>query len=477
MSGRLRREGAPPAPGIVHFGLGAFFRAHGALYVEEAVRRSGGDWGIVGVSLRSPGTRDRLRPQGGVYTAVELGPDGHHPRRVEILADVLVAPEEPGAVLAALADASLVTLTITEKGYCHVPATGELDPEHPDIRRDLADADRPASAMGFIVRALQARRDAGRDPFTVLSCDNMPQNGTLLRGLVLTLAERIDPALAEWIGARVAFPCSMVDRIVPATTAQDMDRVEALVGARDEAPVLHEPFRQWVIEDRFCAARPDLAAVGAELVAEVAPYEHMKLRCLNGTHSALAYLGYLAGAETIAEAIALEPLERYVRHLWAKEIVPVLEAPPGIDLAEYTDALHARYANPSMHHRTAQIAMDGSRKLPQRILEVIAENLARGREPAGLYLAVAAWMRYGSGRDLDDRPIDVQDPMAEQLAACWDGAAPAAEVVRRFLELDAVFEPAFAAREEVRSGLVAALERLLADGAARAAGAVATSSG
>ena len=235
---------------------------------------------------------------------------------------------------------------------------------------------------------------------------------------------------------------------------------------------MHEPFRQWVVEDRFCADRPDLGAVGVELVADVAPYEHMKLRCLNGTHSALAWLGALAGAETIADALAREPFAAYVRHLWAKEIVPVLTPPPGVDLDAYTEALFERYANPSMHHRTAQIAMDGSRKLPQRILHSIDDDLSHGREPRGLFLAAAAWMRYGSGRRLDGTEIEVRDPIAEKLAACWDDNAYPANVVDRHLALDEVFEPAFARRDGVRAGLIAALERLLADGPEGAAAAV-----
>lgn len=469
MTERLTRQGETPVPGIVHLGLGAFFRAHGAIFVEEAARASDGDWGIVGVSLRSPGTRDRLKAQDWAYTAVELGPEATTPRQVEILTEVVVAPEDPAAVLAALEAAKLVTLTVTEKGYCHVPATGALNREHPDVQQDLAEPGRPASAMGFIVRALAARRARGERPFTVLSCDNIPENGHLLRGLVLELAGEIDPDLREWIAAEVSFPCSMVDRIVPATAEDDLQRVEELTGRRDEAPVMHEPFRQWVVEDRFCNDRPDIGVAGAELVEEVGPYEHMKLRCLNGTHSSLAYLGYLAGAETISETVGRPGLAAYVRHLWAREILPVLTPPPGVDLSAYAEALFDRYANPSIRHRTWQIAMDGSQKLPQRILGTISDNLAAGRRPEGLYLAVAAWMRYTSGIDLDGQEIDVRDPLAEELRACWDGTPTAAEVVRRYLAQDAVFDPALANRNDVAEGLTAALERLQQEGAEAAA--------
>lgn len=473
MSKHLTRAGSTPIAGVVHLGLGAFFRAHGAIFIEEAVAASGGDWGIVGVCLKSAGTRDRLKPQDWAYTAVELGPDETVPRRVEILSGVLVAPEDPSAVLAALDTAKLVTLTVTEKGYCHVPATGALDREHPDIRQDLADPERPASAIGLLVRALQARRARNAAPFTVLSCDNIPENGHLLRGLVLELAGAIDTGLRAWIAAEVAFPCSMVDRIVPATTAADLSTVDALTGTRDEAPVMHEPFRQWVVEDRFCNDRPDIGAVGVELVAEVAPYEHMKLRCLNGTHSSLAYLGYLAGAGTISETVARPALAGFVRHLWEREIVPVLAPPPGVDLTAYTEALFKRYTNPAIRHRTWQIAMDGSQKLPQRILGSIADNLQAGRSPDGLYLAVAAWMRYTSGIDLDGKEIDVRDPLAADLATCWQATPTSAEVVQRYLSQEAIFDRALATRSDVAEGLTAALDRLQQDGAEAAAASVA----
>jgi len=363
MSPRLIRQPglARPATGIVHLGPGAFFRAFGAPWVAEAMAARGGDWGITGVSLQSPATRDALLPQGWDYTAVELGPEGEIPRVISVLNEVLVAPEDPAAVLAAMSapGVRIVTLTVTEKGYCHSPATGALNFDHPDIRHDLAQA-LPRSAPGFLVRALAARRRAGLPPFTVLSCDNLPGNGHLVRGAVLSLAGALDPGLADWIETRGAFPSCMVDRIVPATGAGDLDRLEAATGLRDEAAVLHEPFRQWVIEDNFAAGRPDFSAVGVQMVRDVAPWEHMKLRMLNGTHSALAWLGYLAGHQTIAETVADPVFERFVTRLWQAEIIPALKPPPGESLSAYAAALLGRYRNPAIRHRTAQIAMDGS---------------------------------------------------------------------------------------------------------------------
>jgi fructuronate reductase len=462
---RLHHAPSDAPAGIVHLGLGAFFRAHGAIYIAEAMRASGGDWGIIGVSLQSPGTRDKLKPQGWAYTALELGPQGETPQVVTILRDVLVAPESPQAVLDAMAAPSvrIVSLTVTEKGYCHEPSTGRLNVSHPDIVHDLANP-LPKSAPGFLVRALQARHKAGLPPFTVLCCDNLPENGRVVRGVVLELAGLIDPALAQWVEAEGAFPATMVDRIVPATTAADLGRLADLTGARDEAPVMHEPFRQWVVEDHFVGgARPDLGAVGVQLVRDVTPFEHMKLRMLNGTHSSLAYLGYLAGHETIAETVADPVFAGFVRKLWADEIIPVLAPPPGEDLGAYATALFDRYANPAIRHRTWQIAMDGSQKLPQRILGTIAEARAAGRGVPGLTLAVAAWMRYASGVDEKGQPIEVKDPLAARLAALWQDDP--ARTVQGFLALAEVFPPVLREDAGFARDLTEALAGLVRDGA------------
>ncbi|WP_411742006.1 mannitol dehydrogenase family protein [Rhodobacter sp. TJ_12] len=444
---RLDRVAPAPKVGIVHLGLGAFFRAHGAIFTEEAIAASGGEWGILGVSLQSAGTRDALAPQGGSYIALELAPEGVKPHAVQVIAGVLVAPEDPEAVLTAMADPAvqIVSLTVTEKGYCHEPSTGALNLTHPDIVHDIAQA-LPRSAPGYIVRALQRRKAAGVAPFTAMTCDNLPHNGKVLRGVVLALAREIDPALADWIAEKGRFPATMVDRIVPATKPEDIAQVEALTGCHDAAPVMHEPFRQWVIEDSFVnGARPDWGAVGAQMVADVTPYEHMKLRMLNGTHSALAYLGYLAGHETIADTMADPVFARFVKKLWADEIIPALTPPPGESLAAYAEALAARYANPAIRHRTWQIAMDGSQKLPQRILGTLAETFAAGRTAPGLVLAVAAWMRYVGGTDETGAPIEVKDPLAARLRALSDGADTPEGKVAALLGLRDVFSAEMAA--------------------------------
>ncbi len=439
---RLQRSVAPlPKIGIVHLGPGAFFRSHVAIYIAEAMAKSGGDWGILAASLQSPPTRDALRPQGFAYTALEAGPDGDSTRVIESVVDMIVAPENPQGLINAMADPAvkIVTLTVTEKGYCHSPATGELNFSHPDIVHDLANA-HPRSAPGFLARALAKRKVLGHAPFTVLTCDNLPHNGRVAKTVVTSLARAIDPQLAHWIETHGFFPATMVDRIVPATKPEDIERVSNLTGLHDAAPVIHEPFRQWVVEDNFVnGARPDLADVGVELVLDVAPYELMKLRMLNGTHSSLAYLGYLAGHETISEATADPVFANFVIHLWTNEIAPSFTPPPGVDVQAYASSLLARYRNPAIRHRTWQIAMDGSQKLPQRILGTISDNLKAGRKNPGLCLAIAAWMRYIGGVDEKGAEIEVKDPLSSQLRQLSVREMTASSKVAALLNVSEIF--------------------------------------
>ena len=438
--------------GIVDLGLGAFVRAHLALYTEDLLASAPGPWGLAGVSLQRPDQRDRLAPQDGLYTTLLRDGDRTAARIVGCLRRTLVAPEDPAAVIAAMcgADTRIVSLTVTEKGYCHDPATGRLDLNHPDIRFDLEHPGTPRTAIGLLTAALAVRRRAGVPGFSVLCCDNLPHNGRLLAGLVRDFAAASDDALAGWIEAEIAFPSTMVDRIVPAATAADEAAAVALTGLTDAAPVSHEPFRQWVFEDRFGPlGRPAWEQVGAEPVSDVAPYEHMKLRLLNGAHSALAYLGYLAGNETVPTAVADPAVRRYLGALWA-EIIPVVPPPPGVDLHRYTAELLARFANTAVQHRTAQIANDGSQKLPQRLLATVRERLGRGLPIPCLALAVAAWIRFVGGTDERGAPIEVRDPLADTLRRALDGAgAEARDRVTAVLRIEAVFgqdlgrEPAF----------------------------------
>ena len=419
------RFGGDLETGIVHIGLGAFHRAHQAVYTDDSLNRTPGPWGICGVSLRSPDTRDALAPQDCLYTVAIRDASGDHLRVIGSITETLVAPEDPAAVLDRLTRPAtrIVTITVTEKGYCHEPATGALNRRHPGIQHDLQNPGRPQTLPGFLVEALDRRRQAGTPPFTVLSCDNLPDNGHVTAGILRQFAELRDPALGQWIGENVACPSSMVDRIVPATTDEDRETVAQALGLTDAWPVMTEPFSQWVIEDNFPAGRPAWELEGAELVADVRPYELMKLRLLNGSHSCIAYLGYLAGHKTVSDAMADPVFVSFVRALMDEEVTPTLDVPPGADLTRYKAALLERFANPALKHRTWQIAMDGSQKLPQRLLGTIRDRLAAGQPFDRLALGVAAWMRYVGGVDEQGQPIDVRDPLADRLKTLPDAAS------------------------------------------------------
>jgi fructuronate reductase len=338
--------------GVVHLGIGAFHRAHQAVVFEDALAQAakeGGDlrWGVLGASLRSPGVRDQLNPQDGLYTLVVRDGSTERLRVIGAGQGVLVGPEDPAALVAAMADPDvhIVTLTVTEKGYRLDPATGDLMIEDPEVAADLAGIATPRTAPGFVVAALQARKAAGLKPFTVISCDNLPHNGARIRAGVLEMARRIDPDLADWIAAEGAFPQTMIDRIVPATIPDDIDKLAARIGVRDEGMVKAEPFTQWVIEDRFAGPRPDFAAPhfkrgGVQLTDAVAPWEDAKLRLLNGAHSAVSYLGALSGHEHVHEAVAQPAFKAFIEALW-DEAETTLDPPPGLDIAAYPAELLA----------------------------------------------------------------------------------------------------------------------------------------
>jgi fructuronate reductase len=455
--------------GVVHLGIGAFHRAHQAVYLDDRLAAGEPDWAICGASLRSPDTRDALGPQDGLYTLAVRSGAGERLRVVGSVRQLLVAPSNPEALLQAMSDPAvrIVSLTVTEKGYCHDPATGTLREDHPDVVADLAHPREPRSAPGYLAEALRRRRAAGLAPFTVLCCDNLPANGRTVHTVVSRFAELVDPDLGRFVAGEVAFPSTMVDRIVPATTDADRAAIAESLGVQDAWPVMTEPFTQWVIEDRFGAGRPRLEDSGATLVGDVAPYELMKLRLLNGSHSTLAYLGYLAGYETVSDVMADAAFARLVRGLMDEEVTPTLPVPPGADLAGYKRSLQERFANPALKHRTWQIAMDGSQKLPQRLLGTIRDRLAADAPFRRLALGVAAWMRYVSGVDEGGRPIDVRDPMSARLRALADEAGPVADrLAPALLGVGEIFgdlarDPRFAAP------VTEALRRLLAEGAKR----------
>ncbi len=410
--------------GIVHLGIGAFMRAHMAAATEAAIAAGDMRWSITGVSLRQADTRDALEPQDGLYSLAIRDADvqGRPRQRLQVIGAVrrlLVAPENPAAVLDAIAaaDTRIVSLTVTEKGYCHDPATGALRLDHPDIVHDLAQPNAPRSAIGMLVCGLQQRFKQGHGPLTLMSLDNLPANGHVLRAAVLRFAQAIDPALAARIAAECCFPCSMVDRIVPKTTDADRATVSEALGCTDAWPVLGEPFFDWAIEDRFAADRPDWTLGGARFVESAEPFEKLKLRMVNGTHSSLAYLGAMAGWQTVDQAIGQAPLREHIEALMRDEIEPTLPALPGLDLAAYRANLLARYANPALAHRTHQIAMDGSQKLPQRLLGTVRDRLARQLPIPRMALGVAAWMHYLRGVDELGQAYRIDDPHASELSA------------------------------------------------------------
>ena len=374
--------------GIVHLGLGAFHRAHQAVYLERYRQRTGdGEWGVCSANLRaSVELVDSLRKAGYRYQVAEYADSQTLTlREIGVIEETLFSGRDAAgnwgrdreALLSRMANPAtrIVTLTVTEKGYFLNPATGELRVDDPMVAGDIASPQQPRTAPGLLVEALARRHAAGIEPFAVLSCDNMPHNGQRTRMAVVRLAEQRSAALAEWIAEQVAFPSSMVDRIVPAMTDADFERL----GVNDPSAVVGEAFSQWVVEDHFPLGRPGWEAEGVEMVSDVAPFETMKLRMLNGSHSLLAYLGALAGIETVFDGVSHTPLRALLRRYMLEEAAPTLEMPEGTDLTAYADSLLARFANDSLRHRLQQIAMDGSQKLPQRWLNGALERASTGQ--------------------------------------------------------------------------------------------------
>ena len=422
--------------GIVHLGLGAFARAHLIPATEAAMAASGErHWGVTGVSLRHADVRDALAPRGFDYSLALRDADDHgRPRErretLHSLLDVLVAPQDPQAVLEVIAAPAtrIVSLTVTEKGYHHDPATGALKRDDPGLVHDLAHPQVPRTTLGFLVHGLALRRARGLGPVTLLSCDNLPSNGATLRGLVLAFAREVDAALAEWIASACRFPNGMVDRIVPKHD--------------DLAVVTAEPFFDWAIEDYFSAGRPDWTVYGARFVAQAEPFEKLKLRMVNGSHSTIAYLGVVAGWSTVDRAIREPALRRAVDTMMREEIEPTLRGLGDLDLAAYRTRLIERFANPALAHQTRQIAMDGSQKIPQRWLVTVRDRLAAGACIDRLALAVAAWLNFLRGVDEAGQSFEINDPLAGELSALRGRAAPMPDEIQRVAMLCS-FAPVF----------------------------------
>ncbi|MDM9626862.1 mannitol dehydrogenase family protein [Rhizobium sp. S152] len=403
-------------PGILHLGPGAFFRAHVAPYTDAALALAGGDWGIEVASLRTADVADHLNEQNGLYTMLVRDTEGTVAHVMGPILKAHVATRNPSELLARLEDPAIriVSLTVTEKAYGFDAATGGLDLQHADIAADLANRHAPRGVIGYLIEGLARRRAKGIAPFTPLSCDNLPSNGAVLKRLVLDFSGRVDPELRAWIEENVPFPSTMVDRITPASTDATYRDAEVLTGRVDLAAIETEPFTQWVIEDRFANGRPAWEKAGALMVEDVSAYEKMKLRMLNGAHSLLAYLGYIGGYEFIRDVMddaGLAALARRHMNAAAATLGPV----PGIDLEVYADELIARFANKAIAHRTYQIAMDGTQKLPQRLLEPATEALADGSKAETYAIAVAAWMRYALGIDRNGKSYELRDPRAAEI--------------------------------------------------------------
>ena len=402
--------------GVVHFGPGAFHRAHQAAAFDTLLQQDP-RWGITGVSLNSRGVADALNPQDGLYTLALLDTQVEY-RVIGAIGRVLTK-DDPAAILNTLAhaDTRIVSSTVTEKGYC-LGVDGALDFAHPAIRADL-DASRsgedwvPGSFTGWLVRGLQERRRSGLPGLTVLSCDNLTDNGRKLEAATIALAEAMDPETARWIADRVTFPNAMVDSITPATDDAVRSQIAAATGFEDAWPIQRERFTQWVIEDRFAGERPALDLAGVTFASAVRPFETAKLRLLNGAHSSLAYIGLGRGLKTVSEAMADSELAAFVERLMREDIAPSVEPPPGLDLGKYISDVLARFANPAIRHLLSQIAWDGSQKLPYRLLDTISDALAAGRPIDSLALPIAAWLRFLDQAARNDQPIT--DPLAGQL--------------------------------------------------------------
>lgn len=424
LPGILRRNAAP-APGIVHLGLGNFHRAHQAVYTDAAVTAHGGDWGIIGVSSRSSTVPDAMRAQDMLYTVVEISPEGSKFSVPQVHTDAFTAANNPARVLQVIGDAttSIVSLTVTENGYHYTPASGSLNLQDPAIRHDLENAGTPQTPIGQTVRGLQRRARTHAQPVTILSCDNLADNGHHTERLIKEFASQLSPAEATetlaFIDTCTSFPSSMVDRIVPATTEHYRNLVTAQAGYTDRIPVPAEPFTMWIVEDSFIAGRPAWEAGGAVFSNDVAGYEQLKVRLLNGTHSLIAYLGALSGAVTIPDSVTHIPIELAARSVLRNEYLPSVSVPAGVDVDAYEEQLFSRWRNTALGHRTSQVGSDGSVKLRQRIPLPALQMLETGHMPHLLALTTAAYLTCIaplSGFDPGPQAAAMEDPARALLA-------------------------------------------------------------
>lgn len=429
------------ACGVVHLGVGAFHRAHQAVYFDRLLAMGEKDWMIAGASLRSDKVANQLNPQDGLFGLNVEDSQNPNVQIVRSIKEAIVAPNNPMALINKMSapETALVTLTITEKGYCLDLGTRQLDLNNENLKSDIADLSSPRTAPGFLVAALNQRRKQGLPPFTVMSCDNIPDNGDLTKKAVLGLAKYIDQDLASWIEKNGAFPSTMVDRIVPATTEKDIAVFEEKIGLTDLAMVKTEAFSQWVVEDEFSDRRPDLDKVGVQFTDDVTGWEDAKLRLLNGAHSSLAYLGGLAGFRYVHEAIANKDFRAFIERLW-DEVEPTLKPVKGLNVSEYRQDLLKRFENKALMHQTYQIATDGSQKIPQRFLASWKDRYASGLKSPALSLAIASWIKWQMGRFDSGESFIVNDPLAEKTSLIVEDVGSAPEtLVTEFLKISQIF--------------------------------------
>jgi fructuronate reductase len=434
-------------PGIVHLGLGAFARAHTAVFTENAMLATGSpDWGIVGVTQRSDTVARQLAPQDGLFTVAERGSGAAPLRVVSSIVEAISGRNHPETVVDRIAAGTtqVVTLTITEKGYRIDPHTGSLNTADPQVQADLA-GNPPQTAIGQITRGIQQRSRTDGGPLTVVSCDNLPGNGeltgTLVRAFAAALPDAESRPLLAWLDAYVTFPNTMVDRMVPATTAADLDAVEHELGLRDEAAVVAEPFMQWVIEDNFAGNRPAWEEAGALFSTDVAAWEAAKLRLLNASHSMLAYLGLATGKETISDAVGEDAFRTACARMMAEDAVPTISLPAGLDGGTYCAQVLERFANPALGHTTAKVGTDGSQKIGLRLLTTVRAGLAAGHAPKWAALAVAAWMHHVATTPA----ADLNDPLEAELHAALPAERSTASVVSALLGVRSIFDAGLAA--------------------------------
>ncbi|EGG8166421.1 mannitol dehydrogenase family protein [Salmonella enterica] len=416
---------------IVHIGFGAFHRGHQAVYNDLTNEITGNRWGIFELNLFGDAELvDALNAQQGLFSVVETSASAINSRLVRTVTGALHTPKSGiQAAIEKLTEpqVKIVSLTITEKGYCTDPRSRTLDLSHPLIKHDLADPEHPRSALGLIVEALRIRRQQGLPPFSVLSCDNIPENGHLTKTAIVTFADNLDPQLAAWIAKHVTFPGTMVDRIVPAMTPEQFDMIKDQIGFADPCGIVCEDFRQWVIEDNFVAGRPDWDKAGAMFVADVLPYEEMKLRMLNGSHSFLAYNGSLAGYEFIYQCMEDDAFKTAVHHLMTEEQAKSLRPNLAVDIHQYAQLLIDRFSNPNIKHKTGQIAMDGSQKLPQRAVDPYLTLQARGVKGRALATLIAGWLHYvintlSQGQSVADPLNDTFNAAIKNKNTRWEQA-------------------------------------------------------